>query len=166
MSGDVAHDLAVVDEEVDELGLGVRVDTAQAADGLRELEDRRRERPGGVDPDHVIGPPTHEEGALEAALVEPCRLAEGRNRPTHPETLREVHEQVGSPGVHLRGVLCGDHLAVRPLFHPARGPVLLRYPRPRCRTRTSTRAPRTRSATRCSRPSATPASLPSWAMPP
>ena len=59
------------DEEVDELLLGLRVDPAQAGDRLRELEDRRGQDSGGVDADDVVRSPTHEEGALEAPVIEP-----------------------------------------------------------------------------------------------
>ena len=114
-SGDVAHHLAIGDEEVDQLLLGLRVGPAQAGDRLRQLEDRRRQRSGRVDADDVVRSPADEEGALEAALVEPGGPAERRDRRADAHALGEVHEQVGGPGVHLAGVLVLHHLPIAAL---------------------------------------------------
>ena len=81
-SGDVAHHLAIGDEEVDELLLGLRIGPAQAGDRLRQLEDRRRQRSGRVDADDVVRSPADEEGALEAALVEAGQPGRTRRSPS------------------------------------------------------------------------------------
>ena len=118
-SGDVAHHLAIGDEEVDQLLLGLRVGPAQASDRLRQLEDRRGERPGRVDPDDMIRSPADEEGTLEAAFVEPRGPAERRDRRPDAHPLGEVHEQVGGPGVHLARVLVLHHLPIAALVDVA-----------------------------------------------
>ena len=62
----------MVDQEVDELGPRVGIGSAQASDGLRQLEDGGRQVTGGVDPDHVVRPAADQEDALESAASRPA----------------------------------------------------------------------------------------------
>ena len=114
--GGVGHHLTLTDEEVDQLLASPGIRLPQPCHRLGQLEYGGSELSGGVDSDHVVWSASHQEGSLEAALVEAGCGAEGGDGGSHPNPLGEVDEQIRGPAVDLLVGLLGDHRPVRLLL--------------------------------------------------